>query len=336
MRLAATRGPGRWPYPVPITVQTWTGCYADQLDMWAAVRRPRAAARDGLRAGPRRPAGAPSTGLGACSASTRCRWPAWRRRPASSSRADWDVARRPARGAAGALPPAGAPARRDWGLDVLLLDLAALTWPQPRPGGVGRAALAAACLASEGMAIHEEGRVPDRQRGHREGRAGRAVAGAPRRRLRAGAARAGAGRGASSSSTSRQGRHAGASTRGSVTPTLDDYAALVLPGGVANPDALRLDEDAVAFVTAVRRVGQAGRCDLPRGVDPGRGRCGQGTPAGRVAERADRHPQRRRRVGRRGRGHRRQPRSRSRNPGDIPCVQQRAARGARRWGRRTS
>jgi protease I len=27
-----------------------------------------------------------------------------------------------------------------------------------------------------------------------------------------------------------------------------DYDALVLPGGVANPDALRLDEDAVAFV----------------------------------------------------------------------------------------
>lgn len=27
-----------------------------------------------------------------------------------------------------------------------------------------------------------------------------------------------------------------------------DYAALVLPGGVANPDALRLDRDAVAFV----------------------------------------------------------------------------------------
>ena len=28
----------------------------------------------------------------------------------------------------------------------------------------------------------------------------------------------------------------------------DDYAALVLPGGVANPDALRMDEDAVSFV----------------------------------------------------------------------------------------
>jgi protease I len=29
---------------------------------------------------------------------------------------------------------------------------------------------------------------------------------------------------------------------------LDDYAALVLPGGVANPDMLRMDEDAVEFV----------------------------------------------------------------------------------------
>ena len=29
---------------------------------------------------------------------------------------------------------------------------------------------------------------------------------------------------------------------------VDEYAALVLPGGVANPDALRMDEDAVAFV----------------------------------------------------------------------------------------
>ncbi len=30
--------------------------------------------------------------------------------------------------------------------------------------------------------------------------------------------------------------------------SVDDYAALVLPGGVANPDALRTDEKAVAFV----------------------------------------------------------------------------------------
>ncbi len=30
--------------------------------------------------------------------------------------------------------------------------------------------------------------------------------------------------------------------------TIDDYAALVLPGGVANPDALRTDTDAVSFI----------------------------------------------------------------------------------------
>lgn len=35
---------------------------------------------------------------------------------------------------------------------------------------------------------------------------------------------------------------------GSASP--DEYDALVLPGGVANPDALRLDEDAVSFVGA--------------------------------------------------------------------------------------
>ncbi len=35
MRLNATRGSSPWPYPVPITVQTWSGCYADQLAMWA-------------------------------------------------------------------------------------------------------------------------------------------------------------------------------------------------------------------------------------------------------------------------------------------------------------
>ncbi len=42
MRLAATRATSPWPYPVPITVQTFSGFYADQLAMWAnAVRRER-------------------------------------------------------------------------------------------------------------------------------------------------------------------------------------------------------------------------------------------------------------------------------------------------------
>jgi hypothetical protein len=41
MRLAATRAaagnPSPWPYPVPMTMQTFTGFYADQLDTWAAA-----------------------------------------------------------------------------------------------------------------------------------------------------------------------------------------------------------------------------------------------------------------------------------------------------------
>jgi hypothetical protein len=41
MRLAATRfaatGKQPWPYPVPITVQAFTGFYADQLAMWSAA-----------------------------------------------------------------------------------------------------------------------------------------------------------------------------------------------------------------------------------------------------------------------------------------------------------
>jgi hypothetical protein len=35
MRLAATRATSPWPYPVPITVQGFSGFYADQLAMWA-------------------------------------------------------------------------------------------------------------------------------------------------------------------------------------------------------------------------------------------------------------------------------------------------------------
>lgn len=46
---------------------------------------------------------------------------------------------------------------------------------------------------------------------------------------------------------------------------VDDYDALVLPGGVANPDALRMDEDAVAFVKAFVESGKpvAAICHAP-------------------------------------------------------------------------
>ena len=46
---------------------------------------------------------------------------------------------------------------------------------------------------------------------------------------------------------------------------VDSYAALVLPGGVANPDALRTDEDAVDFVRAFVESGKpvAAICHAP-------------------------------------------------------------------------
>ncbi|HHV21605.1 MAG TPA: type 1 glutamine amidotransferase [Propionibacterium sp.] len=45
----------------------------------------------------------------------------------------------------------------------------------------------------------------------------------------------------------------------------DDYAALVLPGGVANPDALRQDQDAVRFVQQMMETGKpiAAICHAP-------------------------------------------------------------------------
>ena len=47
--------------------------------------------------------------------------------------------------------------------------------------------------------------------------------------------------------------------------SVDDYAALVLPGGVANPDALRTDATAVAFVRAFVESGKpvAAICHAP-------------------------------------------------------------------------
>jgi protease I len=47
--------------------------------------------------------------------------------------------------------------------------------------------------------------------------------------------------------------------------SVDDFVALVLPGGVANPDALRTDEQAVGFVKAFTESGKpvAAICHAP-------------------------------------------------------------------------
>ena len=50
-----------------------------------------------------------------------------------------------------------------------------------------------------------------------------------------------------------------------ASASVEDYDALVLPGGVANPDALRLDADAVAFVKTFVESGKpvAAICHAP-------------------------------------------------------------------------
>jgi hypothetical protein len=51
-----------------------------------------------------------------------------------------------------------------------------------------------------------------------------------------------------------------------------DFDALLLPGGVANPDFLRTDDDAVPFVRDFFTSGKPIGGDLPRAVDARRGR----------------------------------------------------------------
>ena len=81
--------------------------------------------------------------------------------------------------------------------------------------------------------------------------------------------------------------------------TASDYAGLVLPGGVANPDFLRMNAAAVAFAKSFFRRRQARRGDLPRALDAYRGRRGAGPEDHVVAQREDRSGQCRRRLGRR-------------------------------------
>ena len=50
----------------------------------------------------------------------------------------------------------------------------------------------------------------------------------------------------------------------------DDYDALVIPGGVGNPDQMRVDENAVGSPWSSSRR-EAGRRDLPRALDAHRG-----------------------------------------------------------------
>jgi len=85
-------------------------------------------------------------------------------------------------------------------------------------------------------------------------------------------------------------------TLDSVKP--DRFDALVVPGDVANPDTLRVNKDAVAFVKSFLTSGKpvSAVCHSP--LEAGRGgRCAR-QDGGVLAVAADRSAQRRRQVGR--------------------------------------
>ena len=79
-----------------------------------------------------------------------------------------------------------------------------------------------------------------------------------------------------------------------------EYDALVLPGGVANPDFLRMDEHAVRFARSFFESGKPVGVICHGPLDAGRGGRGARPHDHVVAEPADGHPQRGRQLGRRG------------------------------------
>ena len=87
--------------------------------------------------------------------------------------------------------------------------------------------------------------------------------------------------------------------------SVDDYDALLLPGGTVNPDKLRIDEHAVGFVRDFFNSGKPIGVDLPWAVDARGSRRRPRSHPDVIPQHPDRSAQRRRQRRRRGGGHRR-------------------------------
>ena len=121
MRLHATRfaatGKSSWPYPVPITVQTFTGFYADQLAMWAhhvGRARMRVLVYEAVRADPQSTVAAVWASLGLDPVALRNVETA----SGSSSQADWEWPPGLRESLEVLYAPQVARVADEWGLDV--------------------------------------------------------------------------------------------------------------------------------------------------------------------------------------------------------------------------
>src|SRR5262249_49088431 len=109
----------------------------------------------------------------------------------------------------------------------------------------------------------------------------------------------------------------------------DDYDALLLPGGVMNPDQLRQKPEAVGVGPAVFPRGKTGRRVLSRTAAADRGGGHSHPPPHLLSVAEDRPQKRRREMGRRGGGGRWQPRDEPqtvRHPA-LQCEDDRTDRG---------
>ena len=99
----------------------------------------------------------------------------------------------------------------------------------------------------------------------------------------------------------------------------EDFDALLLPGGVINPDTLRIEAEGGSFRESLLRCRQAGRFDLPRAMDHHRGRRSARPPHDIVAFTQDRSEECRRGLGGSGGGCGQRGLVTSRSPDDIPA-----------------
>ena len=108
-------------------------------------------------------------------------------------------------------------------------------------------------------------------------------------------------------------------SEGSIRPSPEDFDALLLPGGVINPDSLRIQPECGRLCEGVLRCRKTGCSDLPWPLDRDRDRRGAWAAHDVMALAQNRPQERRSGLGRPGSGRGQWGLVTSRSPDDIPA-----------------